>query len=198
MKETTQMSKRLLLLALAAIPFLGLACGDDDKTTDPPGDYVFLTDAPSAFARIDRMGMPAVATALIAADHKQGYNQQDPINDGTAQDVGDVTATLNALHTALDEELTALGVVPCGIGSCIAQAASVAIPDLIKIDVAGAAGFPNGRKLDDQVIDITLAVLLLDLSVSPSQLRAFADLPVNPEHNDKTFSNTFPYLATKH
>ncbi|MCA9691673.1 MAG: DUF4331 family protein, partial [Myxococcales bacterium] len=56
------------------------------------------------------------------------------------------------------------------------------------------AGFPNGRKLEDQAIDITLAVLLLDLNVhSPADL-----LGVSQSMNDVPFANGFHYLAPPH
>ena len=56
------------------------------------------------------------------------------------------------------------------------------------------SGFPNGRRLEDEVVDITLAVVLLDLSV-----HSVTDLVgLNPTANDRPFPVTFPYLATKH
>jgi hypothetical protein len=74
-----------------------------------------------------------------------------------------------------------------------ATPASLVLPDTIKLDLSQPAGFPNGRRLQDPVIDITLAVLLLDLSKhSPALL---ASLPLNPAANDKPFSSTFPFLA---
>ena len=74
-----------------------------------------------------------------------------------------------------------------------ATPASLVIPDTMKLDLTQPAGFPNGRRLQDPVIDITLAVLLLDMTKhSPALL---AGLPLNPPANDKPFSATFPYLA---
>ena len=74
-----------------------------------------------------------------------------------------------------------------------ATPASLVLPDTIKLDLTQPAGFPNGRRLQDPVIDITLAVLLLDLTKhSPALL---ASLPLNPAANDKPFSSAFPFLA---
>ena len=71
--------------------------------------------------------------------------------------------------------------------------AGLVVPDVIKINLAAPAGFPNGRQLADPVIDVTLAALFLDLSVhSPTTLAA---VPVNPPANDLPFSATFPFLA---
>jgi len=70
---------------------------------------------------------------------------------------------------------------------------SLLIPDTVKIDLSKPADFPNGRRLQDQVVDVTLAELLLDLTrYSPKVL---ADLPLNPGKNDATFLTVFPYLA---
>ena len=43
---------------------------------------------------------------------------------------------------------------------------------------------------------ITLAAVLIDLSVHPLSL--FADLPLNPPENDVPFKSEFPYLADPH
>lgn len=71
--------------------------------------------------------------------------------------------------------------------------ANLIIPDTITIDFAQPAGFPNGRRLADPVIDVTLAVIFLDLDVhSPTTL---ANVPVNPAANDRPFLTGFPFAA---
>ena len=72
---------------------------------------------------------------------------------------------------------------------------SLTVPDTLKLDLSQPAVFPNGRTLTDPVIDITLAFLFIDLSVSGQSTRTFANLPLNPAANDKPFSDTFPFLA---
>lgn len=77
-----------------------------------------------------------------------------------------------------------------GTGFTVAQAV---VPDTLTINLAGASGFPNGRKLSDPVIDVTLAVIFLDLTKhAPDTL---AKLPLNPPANDVAFRASFPYLA---
>lgn len=71
--------------------------------------------------------------------------------------------------------------------------ASAVVPDTLTIDVGAAAGFPNGRKLPDPVVDVTLAAIFLDLR-QESPL-AFFNLPLNPPANDRAFSETFPFVA---
>lgn len=81
-------------------------------------------------------------------------------------------------------------VIPGTGGVTVAQAV---VPDTLTINLAAASGFPNGRRLHNPVIDITLAVIFLDLSVhSPA---TFARIPLNPPANDLPFRTNFPFLA---
>jgi hypothetical protein len=74
-----------------------------------------------------------------------------------------------------------------------ATPASLVVPDTIKLSLANASGFPNGRDLDDQSPDILLAVLFLDMTKhSPA---TFASLPLNPAANDRPFLDSFPFVA---
>ena len=64
-----------------------------------------------------------------------------------------------------------------------------------RINLDGAAGFPNGRLAADPVVDVTLAVLLLDLSAPGQDAATLANLPLNPPENDVPFLDEFPYFA---
>jgi len=110
--------------------------------------------------------------------------------------VPDIVASVEFLHTALDDDLMGLSLTPCAPDVCVMQGAPLIVPDTLQVDPAAAAGFPNGRQPTDQVIDLTLAVLLLDLSVHT--VDTLAGVPVNPPANDKPFLPTFPYFAEPH
>ena len=69
------------------------------------------------------------------------------------------------------------------------------IPDTLKLDFSRPSGFPNGRDLDDPVVDILLSMLFLDYGVTGQSTMTFANLPLNPPGNDRPFSTTFPFLA---
>jgi len=71
--------------------------------------------------------------------------------------------------------------------------ANLVVPDTLKLDPSKPSGFPNGRRLPDPVIDITFAFLFADLTKTSTM--AFANLPLDPAGNDKTFRPDFPYLA---
>ena len=179
---------------------------DDTVQACVDATFVFATDSVSSYTRVDRMGMPAIATAVITS--KDNYNKADPADDANLDFAGEIVANLGAIHAALDDDLGNAGLVPCNVdpndpfnsdtSKCIMQAAPLVVPDTITIDTTAAAGFPNGRKLADPVIDVTLAVVLLDLSAQEQSATTLADLPLNPSANDKPFLTTFPYLAPKH
>lgn len=89
---------------------------------------------------------------------------------------------------------TSFDVTPCleqiipGAGVSVAEAV---VPDTVTINLAAASGFPNGRRLEDPVIDVTLGVIFLDLTTqSPAAL-----VGTNPAANDLEFQNGFPFLA---
>ena len=212
----TKQFKTTMIAAVCALA-LPMACADDDSsaapgstseaTTNADGSgtavdgsgtaddgYAFAEDDPSAYARVDRIGLPGVNTALIMS--KDAYNQADPAND--ADFVPEISATVTALHDALDDDIMMAGLVPCAPEDCLAVAGPIAVPDTIKIDPAMPSGFPNGRQLDDQAMDIILAVLLLDMGTDGQDPGTLAGLPLNPAANDLPFSGSFPYLAEPH
>lgn len=196
---------RTVIPCLLLVTALG-SCKEDDANDDAAdsggsaadsttggGDFMFATDPPTAYTRIDRSGMPAVNTAVIPMARKDEYNSVDPTDDVEGIFVDDITASVTAVHMALDDDITGAGLTPCIVEDCVAQAAPIVVPDTIKIDPSMPAGFPNGRQPQDQVIDLTLAVLLLDLNMHA--VTTLAELPLNPPANDKPFLDTFPYFA---
>jgi hypothetical protein len=170
--------------------------GDGDGDGDPPDPITFGTLPPEDYTRVDRKGMPAVATAVIPADSKDAYNAASPEDDVAGDFQNDITVSVTGLHAALDDDLATFMLVPCLAAECVlVQAAPLVIPDTLKLDLEAPSGFPNGRTLPDPVIDITLAVLLLDLSVPGQTAGTFAGVPINPPANDVEYMDEFPYLA---
>ena len=43
---------------------------------------------------------------------------------------------------------------------------SIIVPDTLKLDLSRPSGWPNGRDLDDPVVDILIAALFLDFTVT--------------------------------
>ena len=197
--------KRVLLLFVA---LAGAACQQDDA---PPGEpmldrgadpFVFATAAPEAYARVDRMGAPVVATVLLPTSEKDRFNQDDPVNDGDYSEF--VVPTLEQLHHELDDDLVALALTPCAVDICVRQAVPMVVPDALRLTLALPDGFPNGRRLEDSVVDRIVAVALLDIDTpgdcngTPCSVDSLVAIPMNPTANELAFLADFPYLATPH
>ena len=98
-----------------SFPFLAGPQGDPPRTTATSTDFNFRTDAQSAYVRVDRMGMPAVATALIGSDLKAGYNDANPAQDVQGVFVPELAEQLTMLTNALADDLVAAGLTPCAV-----------------------------------------------------------------------------------
>ena len=135
-----------------------------------------------ALTQVDRAGNPAVNVALIPFLRKDEYNGDTTTDDAAGVFAADITATL-----------TALGTSPANIAVLVGVA--VTHGDFLHLDVtkanvgtqggSGANGFPNGRRLADDVIDTLLNIITNGTITTGDQVDA----------NDVTFGNTFPFLA---
>jgi hypothetical protein len=117
--------------------------------------------------QIDRMGRPAINTALIPSSMKDAFNAGIPSTD-QANFSDEVTASITSLSNAAN----AAGLTP------------VLLPDTLTFDTSNAGGFLNGRRLADDVIDAELNLLSAG-AVTGDGVNA----------NDAAFSGAFPYLA---
>ena len=116
--------------------------------------------------QIDRVGRPGINTVLISEQNKDAFNEGDPINDQ------------RDFRKDVIDHITALG-----NGANAAALADVLLPDILTVDTTNPAGFLNGRRLEDDVIDAELN-LLTNGAVTTDGVA-----------NDSNFTNTFPYLA---
>ncbi len=118
-------------------------------------------------SQVDRMGRPAINTALIPSGMKDAFNQGMP--DGDAANFSD---EVQASITGLSNAGNAAALTP------------ILLPDILTFDTSNAGGFLNGRRLADDVIDAELNLLSAGGVTTDG---------VNT--NDATFLNVFPYLA---
>ncbi len=142
--------------------------------------------------QIDRMGRPAIATVFIPNNpfepagsepsQKNAYNAAHP-RDDRASFRGEVVDTLTALYSLND----GAGDDPSDDAAKISGLADVLLPDILTFDTASSAGFLNGRRLADDVIDAELG-LVTEGAVTSDCVSA----------NDKAFLGAFPYLAGPH
>jgi hypothetical protein len=199
--------RRAALLVLLLVAGCDVFEGDDDTTAEPMLDrgadpFVFSTATPESYLRVDRMGGPVTATVLLPTSEKNRFNGGDPRDDGDYSAF--VVGTLERLHFELDDDLVALGLAPCEVDACVRQAAPKVVPDVLRLRLADADGFPNGRQLEDSVVDRVIAIALLDIATpgdcagTPCSVDSFVAIPVNPTANELPFPANFPYLAPPH
>jgi hypothetical protein len=171
-------------------------------------DYAFDKTPFDNYKQTDRHGAVEAGTVGIAAasglglngediEIRDAYNVSNPVEDAAGKWVPQISDSLKALHGALDDDLTGAGLIPATLDKSLAQAGPVIVPDTIKFDPSKPVAYPNGRALTDQVVDITVAAALVDLS-GGTPLSVLADLPLNPKANDVPFKAKFPYLADPH
>lgn len=179
---------------------------DPTDTTGGQPVFNFNEDPPDAFVQIDRHAAVEAGTAGILASAGLGFNMEDlslrdmynksnPVEDVANMWLGEIAESIMFFHDNLDDDLMMLGLTPATFDQTVAQAGPVIIPDTIKYDPKLPTGYPNGRALTDNVVDITLAAVLLDLSVH--DITTFIGV-LNPETNDVPFKDDFPFLAPPH
>jgi uncharacterized protein DUF4331 len=151
---------------------------------------------PEQLRQVDRMGNPAVNTALIPAAFKDAFNFGEPKDD--PKDFLGVIA--NQILT-VDKAFGTCPQSATSAGSCnpnVPLLASVAVPDTLKFAINLPDGFPNGRQLFDRTTD-----LLITLIVQTNKLpvpQPFSDGASAKQYclSSPSFPNNsakFPFLA---
>ena len=137
-------------------------------------DARVITFDGTKYESVDRMGNPAVNTAFISPSLKDGFNTALPKNDA-ADYQSVVLASLKKYGTnAANTKILA----------------SVVFPDTLKIDLSKPDGFPNGRRLQDDVIDTELQLVF-----NQKLGGGFGD---GVDAGDRKFFDHFPYAALTH
>jgi hypothetical protein len=132
--------------------------------------------------RVDRIGIPAVNTALIPFKLKNAYNAASPTDDAKGKFAADIAQTL-----------TVLGTNEANTG--VLAGAAILKGDYVRVDLSVAntgpgggnnsgAGFPNGRRLQDDVIDTILTIVANGTPVSD-----------HVDGNDVPFQDVFPFVG---
>jgi hypothetical protein len=118
--------------------------------------------------QFDREGRPAINTVLIPANLKDAFNSGVPHTDRLLF-WDTVIASLKGLGNTPDDTL---------------NLAMLVLPDVNSFDTTNPMGFPNGRRLTDDVIDEEYQLLLKHFGVTTDCVG-----------NDSNFRFAFPYLA---
>jgi hypothetical protein len=186
---------------------------DGDGGATSSGDWV----------QVSRLGNPLINEVLIGVGHKDRWNASDPKDD--AQFMArytdpELAAIINTIYPSLPDTRTTgrtdlvliLGQGVPGLNQTNADGlydmlrlnmgvAPAATPDRLGALKGDFAGFPNGRRLMDDVVDIELRAIadgygkvLKDAFGLPNKSpnNAIGD---GCDRNDKAFLPRFPYLA---
>ncbi|BEV00615.1 hypothetical protein [Novosphingobium olei] len=94
-------------------PFLATPNGSPQVASGTGSGFNFRTDADSAYVNVDRMGNPAVATALIRSPKKVEYNDDNPATDETDKYFAEEKADLGELFHLIGDDLVGLGLKIC-------------------------------------------------------------------------------------
>jgi uncharacterized protein DUF4331 len=143
---------------------------------------------PDRLVQVDQMGRPGINTVFNHGNDKNVFNVTQPADQRNAVSTEPTTAGKTFL-TVFQEELQALSAgSPKGQYSAdqAMAIAKILLPDTLTYDYSSAAGYLNGRRLQDDVIDISLSLVtnggLTGDGVGP--------------HTDYTAE--FPYLGKPH
>jgi hypothetical protein len=137
-----------------------------------------MTMQPDHLTQADQMGRPAINTVFNHGPDKNIFNVTQPAAQRSA-----ATAEGPTFLEEFTSELEALGGYSAGDALAIAE---ILLPDVLTFDYSSTAGFLNGRRLQDDVIDIELSL------VTNGKITGDG---VGP-HTD--YLSVFPYLGNPH
>lgn len=164
------------------------------------------------WVQISRLGNPLVNEVVIPVGKKDKFNGSQPKNDGQfASHVVDpelpkliqavygipAPATLrndlvSVFLTGVDGLNKPARVTPSEMLRLNTSIMPTAEPNRLGVIAGDTAGFPNGRRLADDVIDIAIQVVEGELVGNPNDLGDAVDA------NDVEFGTSFPYVALPH
>jgi hypothetical protein len=178
-------------------------------TTRQPG-----TETTSgAFVQVSRLGMPLVNEVVIPVGQKDRWNGSRPVDDTQflsfvtepelprlLQAVYGIQAPATPRNDLVQVFLTGVpglnqptGGRPSEMLRLNTDIGPVARPSRLGVLAADIAGFPNGRRLTDDVLDIAVQVAAGILT--GARVGGLSD---GVDRNDVAFRDSFPYLAFPH
>jgi Domain of unknown function (DUF4331) len=187
--EKNKMKQLMLLLPLFSIAVLA-GCGSSATTKNP-----------ATYQQIDRLARPAVneVFASVAGDRHKTNNEISPTQDSTelANDIQSFMRNTAGRSQATTDVVKAV-LVPDVLVADLNQTDSAAY---LGSETGGATGGKfGGRKLTDDVVDISLGVVfgttVSALGLAPDDGKAIPSLTSdNVGAGGKRFTSTFPYLG---
>jgi hypothetical protein len=164
------------------------------------------------FVQVSRLGMPLVNEVVVPVGQKDKWNGSRPSDDAqflsfvTEPEVPRLLEAIYGLRAPATPRNDLVQVFLTGVQN-LNQPAGVRPSEMLRLnlDIAptgrpnrlgvlanDVAGFPNGRRLTDDVVDITLRVAAGVLTGVNTTLGDAVD------QNDISFRESFPYLGSPH
>lgn len=168
------------MLALAVMALTFAACNDDDNDNRPA----------ATFEQEDQAGRPGISTVFVAQGDRDTYNTTLPSELGAN------------FSTKFKDRLMALnaGYTTNLLGLDASTFAGVLATDILSVSLNTPTTYYDGtnvltgRKLDDDVIDVSLILIF----GGPDAMASPGLTSDNVAGNDKAFASSFPYLANPH
>jgi len=171
------------------------------------------------FVQVSRLGQPLVNEVVIPRGTKDVFNSLEPTQDGAAlpfvldPEVPKLLALLFGIQSPAAPREDLVTIFLTGIPG-LNQPPGVKPSEMLRLNTAvvpalnpnpfgvlggDVAGFPNGRRLTDDVVDIALRAMAGATPLTPAFNGGInAQLGDGVAGNDKPFLAVFPYLATPH
>lgn len=164
------------------------------------------------FIQVSRLGMPLVNEVVIPLKDKDNFNGSLPADDGqfldyvTDPELARLIELIYGIPAPATPRDDLVSVFLTGVeglnkpenGTPSEQLrlnmsiAPSANPERLGVLAGDNAGFPNGRRLTDDIVDISIQVVEGELVGNPN------DLGDGVNSNDKAFLSSFPYVALPH
>ena len=175
--------------------------------------------ADGQFVQVSRLGQPLVNEVVIDLARKDAFNSIPPTMDAVALDrvtdpevpkllkgiynIDSPPAPRNDLVTIFLTGIPGVnqppGVRPSEMLRLNLAVPVTATPNKMGVLANDAQGFPNGRRLGDDVLDIALQVMAGATPLTPQFNRAPNNtLGDKVDANDLAFRSSFPYMALPH
>jgi hypothetical protein len=170
------------------------------------------------WVQISRLGMPLVNEVVVPLAYKDYFNSSHPSKDADTQAYVDVVMkpelaglfkAVLGLNVPLDNRSDLVSIFLTGVEG-LNMPKNVRASEMLRLNTSIAAnptpnnlgvfggdtaGFPNGRRLADDVTDIAIQAVAGKLVEGYD---VSAELGDGVNANDKAFMTSFPYLASPH
>ena len=207
----------------AANAVVGIWAGATRKSTTVLND-TGVPDITGEYVQVSRLGNPLINEVIIPLGEKDAWNASAPANDADYMDRylnSELAAIVNTVYPTLPDARTTdrtdlVLILGQGVPGLNATNTGDTLYDMLRLNMGipptanpsrlgvldgDLAGFPNGRRVWDDVVDIEIRAVadgygsFLEENFSLPNLSPNNMVGDGCDANDKAFKNSFPYVA---